>query len=433
MKNKTLALGFLCVALAGVSAQTQSTTVAQTPAPSSLEAGTAVPAPTTPPAAPVASSPLVLGHYSITVPDGYAKTQELAEAFNAFWAAFNEVFRFNPDTNGRKCNIVILPNKAAFDAYISERIGESRDQYVFLKYANPDVSQLVLYPNGTAEGYAAFAGPALNRQLFLQYLYGFVAEPPVWVRDGFQAWFERLTWNPTTKAIDASGYPAWLETAKRQAADPALRTSIGQILAAVTGAYDSARLYPQEWAFVAFLLSSETPIYQRFGHDTCVLLEGETGYNAESQQQNTDRIRNRFARYQSEISADADFARWLGGQKTFNELLQAGVSAYNGGNFSDANKQLLAAYAVRGTDPMVLYYLGLLAYSEKRYAEADAWYQKSLAAGGETSTINWALGLSAYADKRFAEAKRFIDMASSSNAARYGEKAKQILKSMPKQ
>lgn len=379
-----------------------------------------------------AEQPFVSGHYSFSYPEGYADIESVGKAFNALWRSFNEVFRFDPDPETHRCRVVILEDKAAFDDYIVKRVGATRGQPVYLKYSKSELSELVLYPERSGSGYAAFSGPELNRQLFLQYLYSFVNEPPVWIRDGFQAYFEKASYDEKTDRVETGGYSPWLETAKNLDADPVKKIDVDGILSAVTGTWESARFYPQAWAFVDFLLNTERGEYQRFFHEACILLEGTGDFNAESQQSNTDAIRNRFFRFNTNERAMGDFSVWLGNQRTFAELLQAGVTQYNRSAWADARKSLEAACKIRSDDPIIVYYLGLVSYAEKKYGEAETWYRKALEYGGETSTINWALGLNAYADKRYQEARVYLETAKSLNGIRYGEKASQLINSMPK-
>ena len=373
-----------------------------------------------------------IGHYDITVPEGFTGQDALAAGLNGLWSSFNAVFGFDPDTSKHRLKVTVLPDRAAFDAYVKERIGETRNQYIFLKYPRAELSELVLFPAGTGTGFDAFSGPALNRQLFLQYLYCYVQEPPLWVRDGFQAYFEKAVWDPATKQVSIAGYSPWLEAAKNLHADGARSIGCEGLLSAVTGSHDSAAFYPQAWSFATFLLSSEKAEYQRFLHEAFMILEGTEGYNAKTQRENTDAVRARFARFNDGARADSDLAVWLDGQHTFNELVQAGVSGYNGGKYPDAKKALLSASTIRPADPIVSYYLGLVAYSEKDYQQAEKWYKKALSDGADVSTANWALGLNAYADKRFKDARGFIEAAKAANPARYGEKADALLNSMPR-
>jgi tetratricopeptide (TPR) repeat protein len=372
------------------------------------------------------------GLYEYTYPEGMVGIEEVADACNALRAAMNDVFRFDSIESTRVSKIVILSDQQAFEQYVAERIGETRSQYLLLRYSDPARSELVLYPRALSSGYAAFSGPSLNRQLFLQYLYASVAEPPLWIRDGFQALFENLSWDTGTKLVSYDTNSPWLETAKAMAADTSRRYSLTAILSALTGTYDSAQFYPQSWAFVSFLVTSEHPEYQRFLYETSLILAGLAPFNTNTQKENTDAVLARFSGFNDPVKADEDYLIWLSAQHTFNELVQAGVSDYNAGMYESAQKTLAAAISMRGTDPLATYYLGLVAYALKEYAHAELWYRKALEYGGDVSTVNWALGLNAYADKRFAEAKVYLETAKQANPARYGTRVTDLLSSMPK-
>lgn len=380
-----------------------------------------------------ATQSYVSNHYSFTYPDTFQSIETLAHTFNMYWDTFNEIFRFDPDTSLRTNHVVILEDKVSYDAYISARIGETRNEFLFLKYQKPELSELVLYAeNGKLPTSPVSMGPSLNRQLFLQYLYSFISEPPIWIRDGFQAYFESLHFDSNTQTIQFLPYPAWLETAKNLNSDTTRALNSEKILSAVTGSFDAARFYPQAWAFISFLLNTEKGEYQRFLCETFIFLEGSENYNKGSQQENTDLIKTRFNRFNSPAVCDVDYSVWLSGQHTFAELLQSGVSAYNASKYSESRDMLKKAYTFRQNDPMLTYYLGLVAYAEKDYSAAENWYNISLKYGADISTVNWALALNAYAEKRFPEAKVFLEVAKTINPVRYNDKAAKLLNSMPK-
>ena len=372
------------------------------------------------------------GHYTFTLPETYTGIEETADALNALWDEFNGYFRFDPTATEGLNRVVILPDKAAFDAYLKDLIGETRNQYVFLKYGQRELSELVLYPQADNSGYKAFEGPSLNRQLFLQFIYSYINEPPLWIRDGFQAYFETISFDTATHAINRGNEIPWLETAKLSEADPVRKINAGEILSAVTGSFEAVRFYPQSWAFVTFLVNSEKEEYQRFLHEAFMLLEDNTNYNVRSQQENTDAVLDRFIRFNSAKQASADFSLWLSNQHTFNELIQSGVASYNAGNYVIAYNDLMDAIKLRSNDPLANYYLGLVTYAQKDYKNAELWYRKSLEYGGEISTIHWALALNSYADKRYAEARVFLETAKNANPARYASKATDLINSMPK-
>lgn len=376
------------------------------------------------------------GHYIFTYPEDFNGIEEVSVAITALRAKFDEVFRFDKEAETPLCSVVILPDQASFESYVSTRIGENRSHYVFLKYSNPALSELVLYPKKTEPPSSlltptSFSGPNLNRQLFLQYMYSHIAEPPVWIRDGFQSYFETATWNENAGIIEESPIYPWLEIAKSSFSNSEQKIPVNSLLSAVTGSYEASRIYPQVWAFTTFCMSTERSEYQRFLHEAFIILCGDDRYNVASQQENTDSVKNRFVRYISADKAENDFALWLSEKYTYNELIQMGVSLYNTGEYAAAKKILEDARAVRPEDPLVSYYLGLVSYAEKDYKQARKWYIDAGTQGAESASVQWALAINAWADESFAEAKNFLESAKSINPSKYAERAEKLLKMMP--
>lgn len=373
------------------------------------------------------------GHYTFTYPESFTKIETVAESFNGYWSAFNEVFRFNPETESNINHVVIFADKASFDSYISNILGEPRNYFIFLKYPSPELSELVLFlDEKTSSSPVIFSGPALNRQLFLQYLYSFVSEPPIWIRNGFQAYFENIEYNPELRKVNSTNYSAWLETAKNLRADSIRRLSTTAILNATTGSYEEAQMYPQSWSLVSFMIHTEISEYQRFLCEAFIILEGNGVYNTKSQLENTELIQKRFTLFNSATKCDEDITLWLSHQYTYAELLQLGVLQYNEGKYVNSFETLQKALHIRPDDPLLAYYMGLVLYSEKEYKTAESWYKKALEYGAEISTVHWALGLNSYADKRYGESRTFLETAKSVNPARYTEKVDTLIKSMPK-
>ncbi len=371
----------------------------------------------------------VTGNYHFTYTDPSVDIEEVGRSFMLLRESFSDLCGFDPDPEKYPAQIRILPDRAAFDEYLVSRIGETRSQFVFLKYGRPELSELVLYPSAPGTDYESFAGPSLNRQLFLQYLYSYVLEPPLWLRDGLQAWVETLTIENNT--VVQSGYSPWLETAKQYLNDSSHRLPLGSILTALTGTYEAARLYPLSWAAVSFFLQTELAGYQRFIHETFVVLEGQDGYNRRSQDENTRAVYERFERMARLTDADADFMTWIRAQTTFSEMLKEGIGAYTAGRHDAAQNILHKAVQLQPSDPLPAYYLGLSLYAAGNYRDAEKWYRRALENGADAATVHWALALASHASRKYREAREYLEKARELSPARYGDKAAALLKSMP--
>lgn len=371
-------------------------------------------------------------HYRFVYPSDLRESREILEAFEALRSSIDEVFRF--ENAGEPLNVLVCPDKAAFDTYIAGILGDTRNQYLFLKYSDPAASHLVVYPAEGKTGYSAFAGPALNRQLYLQYLYSRVSEPPLWIRDGFQAYFENAVYDPETGSVTTGSYSPWLETSKALAADQSRKITPSRIIEALTASFETADFYPQAWSLVSFFMATEKAGYQRFINESLVLLvpPGSASVNTHSQADNTALISLRFAKLFNAETVERDFVAWLTGRKTYAQMLQSGMNLYSSGDFSGAREEFKQAHAVHSGDPMLLYYRGLVEYAAKNYVLAGDWYRKALMAGAESSTVNWALALNAIALGNSEEARNFLETARTVNPARYGDKAGRLLNSLPK-
>lgn len=371
----------------------------------------------------------VTGNYRFTYSDPSLDIEDVGRSFMLLRESFSELCGFDPDPDKYPAHIRILPDRAAFDEYLVSRIGETRNQFVFLKYGRPELSELVLYPSAEGNNYQSFAGPSLNRQLFLQYLYSYVLEPPLWLRDGLQAWVETLTIE--NNEIVQSGYSPWLETAKQYLDDSTRRLPLRSILTALTGTYEAARLYPLSWAAVSFFLQTGHNGYERFVHETFVVLEGRDGYNRRSQDENTRAVYDRFERIARFKDADTDFMTWIRAQTTFSEMLKTGMDAYTAGRQEDAQQVLQKAVQLQPSDPLPAYYLGLSLYATGSYQEAQKWYRRSLENGADPATVHWALALASHASRDYSAAREYLDKARELSPARYGEKAAALLRSIP--
>lgn len=369
--------------------------------------------------------------YSITYPETFNGIEEVSIVLSGLNTAIDSFFRFNNLTNVKQQKIVICSNKQSFNEYLLLKLGQTRNTYTFLKYSNPEQSELVLFLENDKTGYAAFNPSSLNKQIFLQYIYNYVSEPPIWIKDGFQAWFETYISDTKTGLAQQALYLPWLDSAKKILKNSEQRIPISDLISTRIDTFENNLYYPQVWAFVYFLIQSPNNEYQRFLHDSFLLLQYKDKYNNETRQENSDFIRNRLSRYKDFEEADNDFNYWISEQKTFNELVQEGVSLYNTGFYGKSIKILEQALQQKKDNPLVLYYVGLSEFAEKNYTKAKEFYQRSIDSGGEEAPALWALGLTYYAEKNFIQARIALEKAVLLSPEKYKEKAEPLFKSMP--
>lgn len=365
-------------------------------------------------------------------PEDFTNIQDVDEAFSAIIDYYDSMFKFDSGSVSQKLLIRITPDIEAFQQYVFDRIGQKRTQYLYIKYENNARSEIVLYPMNPGQGYQAFAGSSLNRQLFLQYLYSHIHEPPVWIRDGFQAIIEHVFWNSLSGQVDNSASYFWIEQARASERDQQVYIPPASLLLALTGQFETRVLYPQLCAFVSFLHESKDPVYQRFLHEALLLLKPDAGRNVRTQSDNSALLANRFTVLIDRDKADKDYRLWLADKKTFEEVFQEGLAAYSSGRYDDAERALSHAASRRPVDPVIAYYRGLVSYSAGNFETAVSFYRDALVSGADIATGNWALGLAYYAMERQVEAEQHIRTAMEVNPARYGKRGEQLLTVMQK-
>ena len=137
--------------------------------------------------------------YEIKYDSVEAKIPSITEQILNSYGKFNSVFHFPADGPGFKYKISIFADKKAYKQYVADKTDsvEPKNETVLLQHSAASKSELVIYAPEVDKN-------ILTRQLFNQYLYSFMAEPPAWLLYGASIYFEEYkdTENP------------WLETDK---------------------------------------------------------------------------------------------------------------------------------------------------------------------------------------------------------------------------
>lgn len=363
----------------------------------------------------VFSAEITTTYYKVKGDITDARAIEIGTALDKYWKTFNSYFHFNSQGAGFLNEVLVFPDKNSYDIYIREKIKQTRDEFVFLKYSSPEKSQLVLFDCGEATFNNSF-----TRQAFLQYLYSFIKAPPLWLREGFSMFIENARYNVFTKLIEQPESLAWLETAKRlrKVEKP---MSVSEILNAQTGTYPVATLYPQAWSLVYFLINNPEKDISRLFWDGLYQLSTKAEI-----EENTLAMANSFTEWIDDTELTKKFDTWLFSMKTWNELVSSGITYYDAGDFSLAENTFKEAVARNTQESLPYYYLGLICYEQKNYSSAEKNYKDALQRGANGSTVNWALGLNSYADNRITDALNYISEAEKLDPTKYSAKAQAL-------
>jgi len=362
-------------------------------------------------------------HYSVVSEFGEDRAKALSRQLEAYFGLYNAFSRFDVNGLKAKLNVREFKEKAGFDAYMAQVVGETKDDFVYLHYANPERSELLVFYKDDAEFSASLA-----HQGFVQFLKAFIPSPPLWLREGAAVCFESARWDDLGGKVSFPENLAWLETVKSLKEKGTLipldrLLSIGQQEASA----EIDVFYPQAWAFVSFLANSEDKGYNRLLWDSVAALRKDAVLD--DNQAAVARIIDTW--YGKDAVSEA-FTAYLAERKTFPELVAQGVKLYSDKSFDDAKDSFEKAKTMDEGSYVPDYYLGLIAYAKNDFDGADALYKSALGLGCDPAITNYALGVNAYAQNRLEDAKAFLKTAKETAPDRYGEKVDSLIAKMGK-
>lgn len=357
-------------------------------------------------------------HYIVWAETGQDRANELAKTLEGLFALFEEDMRFDP--SALKCPLTVrdFKDKAGFDAYLTQVVGETKGDFVYLHYPTPERSELLVFEKDSAEFSASLA-----HQAYVQYLKAYIPNPPLWIREGFAVYYERTAWDAKAGKVVYTENTAWLETMKALQSSGKL-LPIEDLMTATPEKADASLdvFYPESWAVVSFLLDSKNTRYTRFLWDSLSALSPSA--TLEENQQTTA---NRFHLWNDSNTAKTDFLAWLADRKTFAELVEEGVRLYGEKDAAKAEAVFTDALAKNESNYIPYYYLGLIAYGKNDFSMAENYYKTALQLGCDPATTNFALGLNAYAVNRFDDAKAYLLKARDTAPDRYATRVDDIM------
>ncbi|HTX71603.1 MAG TPA: hypothetical protein VMC79_02155 [Rectinemataceae bacterium] len=403
------------------------------PAATTPAAPTAAPGPSATPSAPAAATPAAMpaatgqtasAHYSVISELGQDRSDALSRQLEAYFGLFDGFFHFPSDSLTVKLNVREFKDKAGFDSYLGQLVGETKDDFVYLHYPTPERSELVVFSKAEPDYSASLAHQAL-----VQYLKAFVDNPPLWLREGFAVWFESATWDDKNGKLSFPENLAWLETVKTLK-DKNLLMPLDKLM---TLGQDDARseldvFYPQAWALVSFLVNSSDKSYNRLLWDSLAALKKDASLD-----ENQAAVAKLVGTWYGVDDATKALAAYLDSRKTFAELVAAGVRAYADKNWDAATSAFTAAGDMNADSYVPPYYLGLIAYAKNDFSAAEFRYKTALQLGCDPAITNYALGVNAYAQNRLDDAKAYLALAKQAAPDRYGAKVDELLAKFPKQ
>ncbi|MDR0312946.1 MAG: tetratricopeptide repeat protein [Treponema sp.] len=370
---------------------------------------------------PVAAQTNILrtAHYELVAEAGAESAlsslaNELEQRFNVY----NQLFRFDASSLPSGLKVRVFTNTATYDAYVRDRIGIVSRGAVYLHYNNYDRRELVILKGSPEEA------AMLAHQSFIQFLRGFIPNPPAWMREGFSIYFNSLKYDPEEQALLYEENMAWLETVKSLGNNLIYPRDILMADNAVYGgvAVDtfSRNFQICSWAFVSFLLYSGN--HYRTLIESFMLLSPQG-----SAEENGMAVMNRFSLWTDFSAFNREYTAYIDSRKTFTELMEDGRRFYDLGNAMMAELSFLAAQDQRPAHYAPYYYLGLIYYEEKLYEMAEEYYRLSLECGADEALVSYALGINAASAGRNDDAIAWLTRAATVDPGRYGTRAEDLI------
>lgn len=363
-------------------------------------------------------------HYRVVSEVSRAHAERTADRLEATLAIFNDYFHFDLDELPARMRVRVFADRSDFDSYLRSEIGETREDFIYLHYGDLARSELVGYFREDEE-----YEYSLNHQAFIQYLRSFVANPPLWMREGFAVYFEEIDYDPETGQAVYRENLAWLDTLKAMITGDSGPSPIPvdrMLRIDVAGARDRLEaFYPQAWGMVSFLLNTEDRDVNRIMWDAMNALEPTA-----AMLQNARAVEREAVRWVGRERLVEAFLTYIDERRSFRGLVEDGMRLYEEGETEAAEEAFVKAVNLREDNYVPYYYLGLLNYDRENYSLADFYYRQALERGADEALTSYALGVNAYADNRTEQATEYLERTIELAPEAYGDQAEQLISRM---
>jgi len=361
-------------------------------------------------------------HYRVISEVSQAQAEDVSHRMEAALALYNDIFHFDLSQLGAKFRVHVFKDLDSFNAYLTKILSQTRTDFVFVAWSDPDRSELLCFPKDDA----AFTASLLH-QGAIQFVKGFVDNPPVWMREGVATYLDASTWDPATAKFTFKPNLAWLDTLKSlvRGETPAKLISFPDLF---TISRESAQsqmdvFAPESWGLVHFLLNSPDRAYSRALWDAVSALSPKAALDDNSQ-----RARKRAFSWVTDQKLQNDFRTYILSLKTATDLVKDGIDQYNGGDMAASESSFTQSVALDPSGATAWYYLGLISYSRKDYAKAEELYLKAFQLGTSAGIINYALGVNSFAAGKNADAVKYLNFAKQADSNAYGDRVDALLK-----
>jgi tetratricopeptide (TPR) repeat protein len=355
---------------------------------------------------------LVRGYYRVFSQRGQADAELLAQEMEQRFNEYNRLFRFDGQKLQSPLVVRAFENREAYNAYVSSRLGRTREGAVYLHYNQRERRELVILRGSSEEAWM------LAHQAFIQFFRAFIPSPPSWMQEGFAIYFNTLGFDHAARKLTYEENLSWLEPVKNLG--QSLPPPESLFLADVRGIPENFQ--GLSWALVSFFLNGGNQEYFRTLIETFLLLS-----DSASAAVNSERVMQRIAHWIDISAFQNEYRNYLTGRKTFKQLIDEGQAAYAAKDYSRAEEFFLQALNQRPGQHISYYYLGLLAFERKSHERAEEYYRLALQYGAEGALLHYALGINAAEAGRAAEAINYLQEAARLSPQRYKERVDNLI------
>ncbi len=391
------------------------------------DASSATPAAATPAAAPAAAAPATTftsetDHYRVSSETSQAQADDVAHRMEAAIPLYNDIFHFDLSKLATKFRVKVFKDIDSFNAYLDKVLSQKRSDFVFVAWSDPERSELLCFPKDDK----AFTASLLH-QGCIQFIKGFVDNPPIWLREGVATYVDASTWDPKAGTYTARPNLAWLDGLKTMVrGDSQSKLIAFPDLLTLSREKAQAQMdvfAPQSWGLVQFLLNAPQRAYSRVLWDSVSSLSP-----AATLDDNSRAAQARAFSWFTDQQLQKDFQSYILDLKTASDLVKDGIDLYAKGDLAGAEQSLTKSLDLEPSASTPWYYLGLVAYARKDYAKAEAAYLKAFQLGANAAIINYALGVNSFAAGKNADAAKYLNFAKQADKATYGDKVDALLK-----
>jgi tetratricopeptide (TPR) repeat protein len=361
-------------------------------------------------------------HYRVFAETSQAQADDVSKRMEAALSLYNGVFHFDLTLLPAKFRIRLFKDLDSFNRYLDKLISQKRADFVFVAWSDPERSELLCFPKEDK----AFTASLLH-QGCIQFIKGFIDNPPVWLREGVATYLDASPWDPAAGTFSMKQNLAWLDSLK------AIVRGDGQNkLIALSDLLSLSRekaqtqmevFAPETWGLVQFLLNASDRSYARMVWDSVAALDPRA-----TLEDNSQRARKRAFSWVGDDKLQQDFQGYIMSLKTATDLVKDGIDLYAKGDFANGEASFAKSLELEPGSSTAWYYLGLIAYSRKDYSKAQEQYLKAFQLGANAAVINYALGVNSFAAGNSPEATKYLTFAKQADTASYGERVDALLK-----